>query len=85
MSCVAEVEDPDDVGMAEPHAGLGFLVEPLDGVGYRAANGWRRTLTATGWPPSDLLAAIDPGERPLGQVEQDLAAAEEEAVAGPPS
>ena len=42
-------------------------------------NRLRSTLMATGCCRSVLRAAVDAGEGPLGEVEEDLAAAEEEA------
>ena len=42
------------------------------------ANRLRSTLIATGLPESVLDPAVDAGERPLGEVEEHLAAAVEE-------
>ena len=76
---LALIDDLDDVGMPQPHPGLGLLVEPQHGLGNRARTGVRRTLIATGEPVSLLPPAVDPGEGPLGQVEQRPVVAVEEA------
>ena len=68
--------------MAKPHAALGFLVEPLDGagLGHEAA---AEDLDSHGLTAVDPLAPVNPCERPFGQVEQNLVAAEDEAIALP--
>ena len=70
------VDDLDDVGMAQPHAGLGLLVKPIDGLGNHGEP-LPQHLDRQGCLGRDVLAAIDPGEGPLRQVEEHLGIAEE--------
>ncbi len=67
-----------DVGVPQPHAGLGFLVKPQHGVGHcgeplpEHLDGRRGSRLA-------VLSAVNSGECPLGQVEQGAVVAEEKA------
>ncbi len=76
---IAVIEDLDDVGVAEPHARLGFLVEALDeaGLGDEAA---AEHLDGDRLTAPEPLSPIDAREGPLGEVEQDLATAQDEAA-----
>ena len=79
-----DVDDLDDVGVAQPHAGLGLLVKAIDRVGDLGEplpeHLDRQRLAAVG-----MLAAIDPSEGPLRQVEEHLGVAVEETRWGRPS
>ena len=76
MILLSHVDDLDDVGMPQPNAGLGLLVKPFDGLADRGKP-LPEDLDRQGRLGRAMLAAIDAGERPLGEVEKHLGVAEE--------
>ena len=75
----ALVDDLDDVGMAELHAGFGFLVKPIDRLGH-LGEPLAQDLDRQRGLGRDVLAAINACEGPFGEVEEDLGVAEEETA-----
>ena len=75
---LAVIEDLDDVGVMELQPGLGLLVEAIDRAGVDE-EALAEDLDGDRLAGGDPHAAIDPREGPLGEVEEDLAAAVEEA------
>ena len=73
------IDDLNDVGMVQLHAGLGFLVEPIDGVG-NLGESLAQHLDGQRCLGGDVLAAIDAREGSFRQVEEDLGIAEEETA-----
>ena len=67
------------LGWIELQPGLGLLVEALDGGGV-GDEPLAEDLDGDRLAARRSSAAVDAGEGPLGDVEEDLAAAEEEAA-----
>ena len=76
---LAVIEHLDDVGMMELQPGLGLLAEAIDRAGVHE-EALAEDLDGHRLAGGDPHAAIDPREGPLGEVEEDLAAAVEEAA-----
>ncbi len=73
----ALVDDLHDVGMAQPHAGFGFLVKSIDRLGH-LGEALAQYLDRQRSLGGGVFTAIDASERPFGQVKKDLSVAEEE-------
>ena len=74
---LSDVDDADDIVVAEPDPGLGLLVEPVDRIGDRGEP-LAEHLDREGLPAAGVLAPVDPREGPLGEVEEHLGVAVEE-------
>ncbi len=74
MVLLSDVDDLDDIGMAQPDAGLGLFVKPLDSLADRREP-LAKDLDRQGRLGRDVLAAIDAGEGPLREVEEHLGVA----------
>ena len=76
MILLSDIDNLDDVGMTEPDSGLGFLVKPFDRLADQG-EALAENLDREGRLGRAMLAAVNPGERPLREVEEHLGVAVE--------
>jgi hypothetical protein len=76
---LSHVDHLNDIGVTQPHAGLGLLVKPVDSVG-KGGKPLAQDLDRQGRLRRHVLAAVDSGESSLRQVEEYLGVAEEKSA-----
>ncbi len=78
LVALAVFVDLDDVGMHQPEARLGFLVEPRNGSGV-SHEPLTKNLDGDRLVAFEFSSPVDPGEGSFGNMKENLAAAVKEA------